>query len=440
MPPVNVDSGDVPGAVPASPQTHSLLGPLITVTTLFFIWGFLTSLNDILVPHFKETFELNYAKVMLIQLAFFSAYFFFSIPSAKVIDWIGYQKTMVLGLATMALGALLFIPAASVPSFPLFLTALMILGTGITALQVAANPYVTVLGPAKTSSSRLTWTQAFNSLGTLLGPPLGGLLILSVAPKTVDEKRGMSPQALHAYQLQEAASVKHPYLVICVALVILGVIIASAKLPPIPEAQRHQARGSSADSVWRHRHLVLGAIGIFVYVGAEVSIGSLMINYISQPAIGGLSQAAASRYLGYFYWGGAMVGRFIGSGVLRRITTGTLLGCAAAGSCILVLISTSATGHVAMWTILAVGLCNSIMFPSIFALGVAELGPLTGDGSGLLNTAIVGGAIIPLIAGALADRFGVQHALLLPAVCYVYILYYALKGSRPAIRGPLPDR
>jgi FHS family L-fucose permease-like MFS transporter len=403
---------------------------LAMVTTLFFMWGFLTSLNDILVPHLKSIFELSYAKVMLIQFSFFLAYFVFSMPAGKIIDWIGYKKTMVTGLMTMGLGALLFIPSASVPSFGFFISALFILAAGMTLLQVSANPYVAVLGPPRTASSRLNLTQAFNSLGTTIGPPLGGLLILSAAPKAVEELKAMAPDALQAYRIQEASSVKLPYLVFAAALILLGIVIAKFKLPAMPTAEHHKGDTAEGKSVWQYRHLVLGAVGIFTYVGAEVAIGSFLINYISQPGIGNISQQRAAALVG-FYWGGAMVGRFIGSALLQKIETGKLLGIHAIVACLLVLTSMMTGGHVAMWTILAVGLFNSIMFPSIFTLGIAELGPLTGDGSGVLIMAIVGGALIPVAEGALADRIGIQHAFILPAICYLYIMYYAFKGSKP---------
>jgi len=396
------------------------------------MWGFLTSLNDILVPHLKAIFDLNYAEVMLIQFSFFSAYFIFSLPSGKLIDRIGYKRAMVVGLLTMGLGALLFVPAAAVPSFPLFLAALMILAAGITLLQVAANPYVTVLGPARTASSRLNLTQAFNSLGTTVAPYFGSLLILSAAPKTTEELRRMSAQVLQAYRLHEASSVKVPYMGLSLALILLAVFIAAVNLPAIPEAARSPSLRTPGESVWKHRHLVLGAVAIFVYVGAEVAIGSFLVSYLGQPFIGGLPAKVAARLVS-LYWGGAMIGRFIGSAVLQKVRTGTVLAVAATGACLLVLTSVATTGHVAMWSILFVGVCNSIMFPSIFALGVSGLGPLTGDGSGVLVMAIVGGAIIPEIQGGLADHIGIQYAFLLPAACYVYIFYYALKGSRPAV-------
>ena len=413
----------------ASEPSASYAVPLTIVTTLFFMWGFLTCLNDILVPHLKPIFDLNYKEIMLIQFAFFGAYFIFSIPSAKVIDWIGYQRSMVVGLLTMGVGAFLFVPAASVPSYPLFLMALIVLAAGITCLQVAANPYVTVLGKPQTASSRLNLTQAFNSLGTFLAPFFGGLLILTAAPLTIQEIRALAPDALQAYRLHEAATVKLPYIGLGIALVLLAVAIGSFKLPKIPHAQ-HAVGEKVNDSIWRHPNLIFGALAIFVYVGAEVSIGSFLVNYFSQPDIGGLTEKAAASFVA-FYWGGAMVGRFIGSGLLQKMKTGHLLGICAVCAAALVAISMMSTGHFAMWSIILVGFFNSIMFPSIFTLGVAELGPLTGDGSGVMIMAIVGGAIIPLAQGAVADRIGIHHAFFLPVICYLYILFFALSGSKP---------
>src|ERR1700733_6111548 len=272
-----------PSYSPAPTSTNH--AAMSMVTALFFFWGFVTVLNDVLVPHLKSIFDLNYAKVMLIQFAFFSAYFIFSIPSAKIVDAIGYKKTMVTGLFTMGVGALLFIPAASAASFPLFLVALMTLAAGITALQVAANPYVAVLGPPETASSRLNLTQAFNSLGTTIGPYIGGLMILSANPKTMEQSRQMPADALQAYRVHEAATVKLPYLIIAAILLGVAAIIATYKLPAIPQAQRTDSNAPKA-SLWKYRQLIFGAIGIFVYVGAEVSIGSLLINYLGQPEIG----------------------------------------------------------------------------------------------------------------------------------------------------------
>jgi MFS transporter, FHS family, L-fucose permease len=415
-------------SVTVTSTKQSYGAPLATVTTLFFMWGFLTCLNDILVPHLKSIFDLNYTKVMLIQFAFFGAYFIFSIPSAKVIDWIGYQRSMVGGLLTMGLGAFLFVPAASVPSYPLFLGALIVLAAGITCLQVAANPYVTVLGKPETASSRLNLTQAFNSLGTFLAPFFGGLFILTAAPNMA-EIRALSPDALQAFRLHEAATVKMPYVGLGVALVLLAIAIGSFKLPKIEHAQ-HQLGQQVSDSIWKHPNLIFGAIAIFVYVGAEVSIGSFLVNYFSQPEIGGLTEKVAASFVA-FYWGGAMVGRFIGSALLQKMKTGGLLGICAVCAAGLVTVSMLTSGHAAMYSIILVGFFNSIMFPSIFTLGVAELGPLTGDGSGVMIMAIVGGAIIPVAQGWIADRIGIHHAFFLPVICYLYILFFALSGSKP---------
>jgi MFS transporter, FHS family, L-fucose permease len=421
-----------PAARPSTTSTStpgtSYSSAMAMVTTLFFMWGFLTCLNDILIPHLKSIFDLNYAEVMLVQFSFFSAYFVFSLPSGKIIEWLGYKKTMVTGLLTMGLGALLFIPAASVPSFPLFLTALIILAAGMTALQVSANPYVAVLGPPETASSRLNLTQAFNSFGTFIAPFFGSLLILSSVPKAMDEVRKMPPDALTAYRLQQASSVKLPYLIMAAALIALAVVMAKYKLPVL-SVEKHDV-AELHESVWKYRHLVLGALGIFVYVGAEVSIGSFLVNYLSQPDIGNLTVKVAASFVA-LYWGGAMVGRFIGSALLRRINTGKLLAFAALMASVLVIVTMLTTGHIAVWSVLLVGFFNSIMFPSIFTLAIDGLGPLTSRGSGLLVAAIVGGAIVPELQGLMADRIGIHHAFILPVLCYMYILYYGLKGSKP---------
>jgi FHS family L-fucose permease-like MFS transporter len=401
--------------------------PLAIVTTLFFMWGFLTCLNDILVPHLKSIFDLSYARVMLVQFAFFSAFFLFSVPWSKVVNRIGYQRTMVVGLLTMALGAFLFLPAASAASYPLFLTALVVLAAGITGLQVSANPYVVVLGKPETASSRLDLTQAFNSLGTTIAPKLGGLLILATAPMAMEQLHQLSPHALHAYRVQEAASVKLPYTVICVALVLLAVVIGTFKLPKIEHAEH---RSGVDDSIWKHPNLILGAVGIFAYVGAEVSIGSFLVNFFGLPEIAGFSAKTAAGFVS-FYWAGAMIGRFLGAVLLRRIRPGNLLGLCAICAATLVSASMILGGHTAMWSILSVGLFNSIMFPTIFSLGLAELGPLTGSGSGILTMAIVGGAVLPVIQGVIADHVGIHHAFFLPLLCYLYILFYGLSGSKP---------
>jgi MFS transporter, FHS family, L-fucose permease len=401
------------------------------VTTLFFIWGFITSLNDILIPHLKGIFSLNYAEVMLVQVAFFLTYAVFGLPAGKLVEWIGYQRTMVVGLIAMALGAVLFVPAASAPSFPLFLAALAVLGAGITTLQVAANPYVTFLGPPQTASSRLNLTQAFNSAGTVLAPMFGAWLILGEAPKVIKNLNLLPPAARHAYQVAQAATVKLPYISITAVLVLLGLLIAFYKFPRLDITRDFRpVRPGQADSIWNYRHLVLGAVGIFLYVGAEVSIGSFLTSYLHQPEIGGFSLEKAA-FIGLIgYWGGLMVGRFIGSGLLQRVKSGPVIGiCAIVAGC-LVIATMLSFGLFAVCTVILVGLFNSIMFPSIFTLAIAELGPLTGKASGLLCVAIVGGAVIPYLQGRLADQIGIHHAFLLPVLCYVFIAYYGFRGSK----------
>jgi FHS family L-fucose permease-like MFS transporter len=377
----------------------------------------------------KAIFDLNYAQVMLVQFAFFMSYFVFAFPSGKIIEWIGYKKSMVLGLLTMGAGALLFIPAANLPSFPAFLTALIVLAAGMTILQVSANPYVAVLGPPRTASSRLNLTQAFNSLGTTIAPRFGSMLILGGSVVlTSAEMLQMPLDQLHAYRLQQASSVKLPYLGLGLALILLAAVIAMFKLPSIPGVER-DIHSESHTSIWKYRHLMLGALGIFVYVGAEVSIGSFLVNYLNQPNIGGFSVAEAAKYVSY-YWGGAMIGRFVGSALLQKFQTGKMLGLAAAMAFLLVVTTMLSSGQAAVWSVLAIGLFNSIMFPSIFTLGIDGLGPMTGEGSGVLVAAIVGGALIPEVQGLIADRIGIHHAFFVPAICYLYILYYGIWGSR----------
>jgi len=423
-------------------------GPALAVlTTLFFIWGSLTSLNDVLIPFAQHVFTLNLAQSMLIQTAFFLAYFIISLPAAKIIDWIGYKRAIIVGLSTMVAACLLVYPAAKIPSFPFFLTALMVLAAGITVLQVAANPYVAVLGRPETASSRLNLTQAFNSLGTAVFPFVGARLIL-----------GETVSAAAQSASQEAVIKLYVYF-FAIVLVLLAVLFAVFKLPKIESAERHGGEKVN-DSIWKHPNLPFGAIAIFVYVGAEVAIGSSIANYLALPNIGHFASgvadpatryraalAVAARYIS-IYWLGAMVGRFIGSAVLQKVKTSRVLAFCATMAALLVVVTVLSNGHFAMWSVLSIGLFNSIMFPSIFTSGIAELGPLTGDGSGLLNMAIVGGAIIPWVVGRIGDAInhswypsmiqgetswgqGIHYALILAAFCYLYILFYAVSGSKP---------
>jgi FHS family L-fucose permease-like MFS transporter len=404
---------------------------------LFFMWGFLTCLNDILIPHLKAIFDLNYAQALLVQFCFFSSYAIFALPSGKLVEWRGYKGTMVIGLLVMAAGAFLFLPASTAASFGLFLSALVILAAGITSLQVAANPYVANLGPPETAAARLNLAQAFNSFGTFVAPFFGGALILGTTSISQDKLNSYSAAALQLYRTQQASSVRLPYLGIGLTLVLLAISFAVLKMPTMdftrdirPGELQQDTKG---DSVWKHPVLLAGALGIFVYVGAEVSIGSFLVNYFGLPDIAAFPERTAAKYVS-LYWGGAMVGRFIGSWLLTKVRTSTVLGTAALVACGLVTISIVTHGHTAMWAILAVGLFNSVMFPSIFTVGLSGLGPLTSKGSSLMVAAIVGGALIPLAEGHLADAVGVQHAFVIPAVCYTYIALFGYLGGRRAER------
>ncbi len=420
----------------ASANTEPSYKPAMAMMTLlFFMWGFLTVLNDILVPHFKAIFDLNYTRVMLIQFTFFSAYFLLSLPSGQILKWIGYKRSLISGLLIMSVGALMFLPAARISSYALFLTALFVLAAGMTVLQVAANPYVAMLGKPGTASSRLNLAQAVNSLGTAIAPWLGGLIILSNTLKSPEEMRLLSPDQLDAYRILQASSVKTPYLGFAAILILLAVAVALFKLPTIKSIEHGGTeaiiKGNTYQSAWKVRHLILGSVGIFVYVGAEVSIGSFLVNFFSQPEIGGLAEKVAARYVSY-YWMGAMIGRFAGSAILQRAKPGKLLGLSAMIASLLVWVTIFSSGSLAMWTIISVGLFNSIMWSNIFTLAIDGLGKLTSQGSSILIMGILGGAIIPVLQGALADNIGIHHAFILPALCYLYIIFYGFWGHRHA--------
>lgn len=415
------------------PTKNPYLGPLSILTSLFFMWGFVTCLNDILIPQLKSVFILSYTEVMLVQFCFFAAYLVASVPSGYFVERFNYQKGIIAGLTITSFGCLLFYPAAELLSYPLFLAAFFVLASGITLLQVAANPYVTILGQPETAASRLTLTQAFNSLGTTLAPYFGSLFILTTAIKTTDELKSLSAESLVAYQTTQARLVELPYLALAGSLLAIALIFALIKLPDVtPPALEETDTGHPASdnkNAWHYRHLVLGAVGIFVYVGAEVAIGSFLVSYLGEPDIAGLSAQDASRYVS-FYWGGAMLGRFVGASLMQRIPAHKLLAFNALAATTLVLITMSWNGPVAMWSILAIGLCNSIMFPTIFSLALNGLGKHTGQGSGILCAAIVGGAVVPVLQGMFADRIGIHLAFFIPALCYCYIAYYGWRGSR----------
>jgi MFS transporter, FHS family, L-fucose permease len=432
-------AGGVPVAASVSSAhstdaTKTYVVPLVALTSLFFIWGFITCLNDILIPHLKAIFKLSYFQAMFIQLAFFIAYAVMSIPSGGLTKRLGYKRSIVIGLVTMSTGCLLFYPAAAQRSYPIFLGALFVLASGITLLQVAANPFVAILGKPETASSRLSLTQAFNALGTTIAPQFGSMLILSTAVLGAESLAKLSPAELDAYHVAEASSVQMPYLGLAAALVLLAVVFATFKLPTITAGSSETADGVAVDdrgSAWKYPRLVLGAFAIFAYVGGEVSIGSFLVNFFAEPHIAGFTEAQAARYVS-IYWGLAMIGRFIGTYTLRTFKPPRLLFVHAAAGAAFVLAAMLLSGHPAMWAILAVGFFNSIMFPTIFTIAIDGLGRHTSQGSGILCTAIVGGALIPLVQGGLADTVGVQHAFVVPILCFAYIGWYGLRA--PSLR------
>jgi len=403
---------------PSAPLTSpGYFIPFVTVTALFLTFGFITTLNMSLVPHLRLIFNVGYKAAMLAESAFFLAYFVFSAPTSKLIEWIGYKQTMVVSLFIQVVGCLLFIPAANLVNFPLFLTACFVVGAGVTALQTSANPYTAILGPEASAPVRLTLAQAFNSIGTTVAPIFAGAFILT------DPTKFATPAAI-------ADTVRTPYIAIAAALLVLGIAVAFSHLPHIDQPpSSHVSEGAVASkSVWSYRHTVLGALGIFLYVGVEVGLASIAVNYFKSQ---GMSSFKTASDLASLYWFGALVGRLAGSWILTRVKSGKLLGIFAFSGAALLAISMSTSGQVAIWTLVLCGLFNSIQFPNIFTLGIAGLGPMTSKGSGLIMTAIVGGAIIPALLGAAADRYGIQHAFVIPLFCYLYIAWYGLWGSKP---------
>ncbi|WNC69395.1 sugar MFS transporter [Thalassotalea nanhaiensis] len=402
----------------SSQSTGNYNFALVSLTSLFFMWGFITCLNDILIPHLKGIFDLSYAQAMLVQFCFFGAYFIVSIPAGKVVKSFGFQRGIVIGLMIAALGCLGFYPAASMHSYPVFLMAFFVLASGITLLQVSANPYVSSLGNPKTASSRLTLTQAFNSLGTTVAPYFGVYLILNEAVEGV------------ASAQEKAAAVQMPYVMLAAMLLILAAVFAWLKLPHIAAEEETEEKPQIDGSALQFSHLALGAVGIFVYVGAEVSIGSFLVNFLGETHIAGLEEAEAAKYIVY-YFGGAMAGRFLGALVMQFLPAGKVLAFNAFAACVLVLMAMLGSGALAMWSIILVGFANSIMFPTIFSLAVIGLGKHTSQGSGILCMAIVGGALVPVLQGVFADSIGLQASFFLPIICYVFIAYYGLVGSKP---------
>ncbi|MEO7786834.1 MAG: sugar MFS transporter [Sphingomicrobium sp.] len=399
------------------------------VMALFFIFGGITSLNDVIIPKLKELFTLNYTQAMLVQFCFFTAYLVIGIPGAQLVKKIGYMRGAVAGLLTMMVGCLLFIPASQYATYSLFLLALFVLASGVVIVQVVSNPLISLLGPAKTVHSRLTFAQAFNSLGTTIFPRVGSALILgSLAGVSASS---LSGAALDQYRTSETQAIVHAYIGLAVALAVIAGVVWTFRNALHGEAIE-QSSPVAGFSLLRRPRFGLGALCIFLYVGAEVSIGSLIVSYLRQPSVLGLSELSAGNMIS-LYWGGAMVGRFIGSAVLRVVSPGLVLAGVAAGAIMLILISANSSGITSAYSLLAIGLMNSIMFPTIFSLASEKLGPRAADGSGIINIAIFGGAVVPLLTGLLADTSGsLAFALVIPALCYAVIAGYGLYARRPA--------
>ncbi|NYE60699.1 FHS family L-fucose permease-like MFS transporter [Duganella sp. 1224] len=413
----------------AAPQSAvtSPRAVLSLLTSLFFTWGFITVINNTLLPHLRSVFDLNYTQTTLIESVWFIAYFFASIPSARLIERVGYQTSMVIGLGMMAAGALLMIPAARLPSYGVTLCALFVIACGITLLQVSANPYVAVLGSPETASSRLNLVQAFNSLGATLAPLFGAYLILGRSASGTAEAGHVLTQA---EKLADAQAVQLPYLIVAGVLVVLALVMARFPMPTMHHGATSRVSDAEREkmSLWKHRNLVFGIPAIFIYLIAEIGVANLFINFTGQPEIGGLSHEQGAHYL-FLLWGGMLVGRFVGAWAMNKTSAERVLACCAIGAFIVMLVAALGTGSVAMWALISVGLFHSVMFPTIFTLGIKGLGPLTEEGAGLLIMAIAGGALV-VVQGWLADTVGLQRSFLLTAACELYVLFYALWGSK----------
>lgn len=399
------------------------------VMALFFIFGGITSLNDVIIPKLKELFTLNYTQAMLVQFCFFTAYLVIGLPGAALVKRIGYMRGAVAGLLTMMLGCLLFIPASQTATYGVFLLALFVLASGVVIVQVVSNPLISLLGKPATTHSRLTFAQAFNSLGTTVFPYFGAILILgSLASVSADQLSGAE---LDAYRTAETQAIVSGYLGLAVALAIVAAVVWVFR--DRLKGEKHEPSSLFGGfQLLKRPRFGYGAACIFLYVGAEVAIGSLIVNYLMQAHVMGLQEQAAGKLIG-LYWGGAMVGRFIGSAVLRVISPGLVLAVVSAGAIALILISTNTTGTVSGYSLLAIGLMNSIMFPTIFSLACEKLGARAADGSGIINIAIFGGAVIPLITGMIADATGsLAIAFILPAICYAIIAGFGLFAKNPA--------
>jgi MFS transporter, FHS family, L-fucose permease len=400
------------------------------VMALFFIFGGITSLNDVIIPKLKELFTLNYTQAMLVQFCFFTAYAVIGIPGARLVKKLGYMRGAVAGLLLMMVGCLLFIPASQSATYPLFLFALFVLASGVVIVQVVSNPLISLLGKPETVHSRLTFAQAFNALGTTIFPFAGSILILGgIASVKADQLSGAE---LDAYRTAESQAIVNGYLGLAVALAVVAAVVWMFR-NALKGEKHEQSQGIAGFDLLKRPRFSFGALCIFLYVGAEVSIGSLIVNYLMQGHVMGLAEQDAGKLIS-IYTGGAMVGRFIGSAVLRVINPGKILACVSVGAVLLLAISTQSTGLLSGYSLLAIGLMNAIMFPTIFSLACEKLGPRAADGSGIINVAIFGGAVIPLLTGVIADLTGsLTASLILPAICYAIIAAFGLYSRRPAV-------
>ena len=399
------------------------------VMGLFFIFGGITSLNDVIIPKLKELFTLSFTEAMLVQFCFFAAYAIIGIPGARLVKKIGYMRGAVAGLLTMMAGCLLFIPASQTATYSIFLLAFFVLASGVVIVQVVSNPLISLLGKPETVHSRLTFAQAFNSLGTTIFPIVGSILILgSLATISADQLSGAE---LDAYRTAESQAIVSGYLGIAAALAVVAAAVWYFR-NALKGEQHEASEGLAGLDLLKRPRFGYGALCIFLYVGAEVAIGSLIVNYLMQDHVMGLQEQAAGKLIG-LYWGGAMVGRFIGSALLRMVSPGKILACVSIGAIALLIISTQTSGAVSGYSLLAVGLTNAIMFPTIFTLACEKLGPRAADGSGIINVAIVGGAIIPLLTGVIADATAsLAIALVLPMLCYAIIAGFGIFARNPA--------
>jgi MFS transporter, FHS family, L-fucose permease len=408
--------------------------PFALVTSLFFLWAIGVNLNDILIPHLKKAFSLTDFQSSLIQSAFFGGYFLAALPAGWLMQRIGYKRGILAGLLICATGAILFIPAASIRVYGFFLFALFVMACGQCFLEVAANPYVTILGPAGSSERRLNFAQSFNSVGAVITPLLGAAFILSGIEHTPSELASMSPAQLLAYRTSEANMVKVPYLVITGIFLCVAVLIHFSQLPEIHESRESDEPSSARLSgIWTHAHLVKGVIAQFFYVGAQVGVASFIIRF-AEHEIPGIREKAAAHYL-QLHMLGFMIGRFAGSAIMKKIPAAKLLSVFASGSLFCLLLVSLTSGRIPVWAVVLVGFFHSIMFPTIFALSLKDLGSYTKLGSSLLVMSIIGGAAVPAVMGKISDAMNIQRAFIVPLLCHVYILYFAVRAYKVPAAG-----